>query len=247
MTSILDSRCEPEVPSLASQIHDIAQNIMDADNETERKSTDSIIALQAVVDANIAKLGEAKKQTEERWMETKDNETVRGIHETAAGLKARAEGLADFRASLESRREDVRQSAVATERLAAATTEAEGNRDVEVAIGTKKAAVVDEHISAVNSLLALYQNHLGLTITRGGGGDLSFSFTRLDPRSHSRAFSLRIHLHPATKEYAFVSATPPSNESHFRSLVTELNRSNNLQKFLCRARKLFLDSIQASS
>ena len=85
------------------------------------------------------------------------------------------------------------------------------------------------------------QTQMGLSVSRDVNGDLALTFTRLDPRSHSRPFTLALHLDPESKLYSFVSSSPKAD---FQPLVNALNRTNNLKKFICRARKTFADNLK---
>jgi len=240
MSSILlESRNESD-PSVASQIHDCTRELMEASNLIEVRAKESVGRVKAVVDANIAKAETSKKTVNETRKKEVENGAAQ-IKSEGNSLESQSVALQTLTREFEGTRAGLRQSVNAKGILAGEVIESAASRDLEKEICNKKKLVVDDYLDAVSKAVSVYQTHMGLTVDRNSNGDLEITFTRLDPRSLSRQFSLILHLHPGTKLYSFVSSSP---ELDFQPLANALNRTNNLKKFICRARRTFIENLK---
>jgi len=232
----MDSRAESESSSLASQIHDCARELMEATNVIEARAKESVDKIKSVSDANCTKVDAAKKSSDDK----KKKEVaiaVNKVKDEGAGLEAKASDLRGLRCASEAVRADLHQSKRLKTELAEEVVDLAETRDLEKRICGKKKVVVDDYFDAVDKQVALYQNQLGLAMRRDANGHLELTFTRIDARNSSRPFSLILHLHPNSKLYSFVSSSP---EADFQPLVDALNRTNNLKRFISRARRAFV-------
>jgi len=192
--------------------------------------------VKSLVDANLGKTETSKKTVNERRKKEVENGVGR-IKEEGTTLETQTASLKTLKRELEETKVDLRQSVTAKTNLAEEVIESAASRDLEKKICGKKKMVVDDYLDAVDKAVSVYQNHMGLSITRNSNGDLEVSFTR----SLSRPFSLVLHLHPNSKLYSFVSSSP---ELDFQPLVNALNRTNNFKKFVCRARRTFVENLK---
>jgi len=236
---LLDSRTEGD-PSLAAKIHDCTRELMEATNAIETQAKASVDKVKAVVDANACKVEAAKRNVYDQRKKQLDT-AVASANEEGKLLESQSGDLSTALSELESTRADLRQSETTKTDLTKELTELASTRDLEKKICGMKKSVVDDYVDAVDAAVAVYQTQMGLSVSRDVNGDLALTFTRLDPRSHSRPFTLALHLDPESKLYSFVSSSPKAD---FQPLVNALNRTNNLKKFICRARKTFADNLK---
>jgi len=240
MSSILlESRTESE-PSVASQIHDCTRELMDATNVIDFRAKECVEIVRAAVDANVSKVEMAKKDVNEKRKREVENSACK-IKDEGTNLEGQSNGLKSLKRGMEETQVDLRQSSTEKAHLAEGVIVSAATRDLEKKICGKKKLVVDDHLDTVDKVLSVYQTHLGLSIGRNPNGDLEMTFTRLDPRSPSRSFSIILHLHSNSKLYSFVSSSP---ELDFQPLVNSLNRTNNLKKFVCRVRRTFIENFK---
>jgi len=235
----LESRNDSE-PSVASLLHDCTRELMEATNVIDVGAKESVDKVKGLVDANLGKTETSKKTVNERRKKEVENGVGR-IKEEGTALETQTASLKTLKRELEETKVDLRQSVTAKTNLAEEVVESAASRDLEKKICGKKKMVVDDYLDAVDKAVSVYQNHMGLSITRNSNGDLEVSFTRLDSRSLSRPFSLVLHLHPNSKLYSFVSSSP---ELDFQPLVNALNRTNNFKKFICRVRQTFVENLK---
>jgi len=236
---LLDSRTESE-PSLASQIHDCTRELMEATNVIEVRAKDSVDKLKSAVDATCGRVDAAKKTVEEK-RKRQVAESVAIVKNEGVALETKSADLQSLQTASESLRSDLHQSSRLKTELEEKVVDLAATRDLEKQICSKKKLIVDDYFDAVEKQVNLYQSQLGLAMVRDSNGDLEMTFTRVDSRSPSRSFALVLHLHPHSKLYSFVSSTP---QLDFQPLVDALNRTNNLKKFLCRARKTFVANLR---
>jgi len=238
---LLDSRTEGE-PSLASQLHDCTRDLMEANNLIEIKAKHSVDEIKSIVDARCVKAETAKKEVDEK-RKRQINDGADKVKGEATAVESQSSNLTSLKNESEAIRVDLHQSGRLKTDLADEVVDLTATRDLEKTICDQKKTVVDDYIDANEKAVALYQTHLGLTIGRTPAGDLSISFTRLDSRSPSRAFHLVLHLDATSKLYSFVSSTPEAASADLQRLVGDLNRTNDLKRFICRARRIFLSRV----
>lgn len=240
MSSILlESRNDSE-PRVASLLHDCTRELMEATNVIDIRAKESEGVIKAAVESNIAKIDQAKKGAMEKRKKEVDLSAAK-VTEAGSNLGIQSTAFQALITDVEETRVNLRQALTAKESLAEGVIDSVASRDLEKKICAKKKLIVDDYLDAVEKAAAVYRTHLGLSLDRNSNGNLEMTFTRIDPRSLSRPFSLVLHLHSESKLYSFVSSSPSLD---FQSLVNMLNRTNNMKKFVCRVRRTFVENLK---
>ncbi|XP_022096713.1 kinetochore protein Spc25-like [Acanthaster planci] len=87
----------------------------------------------------------------------------------------------------------------------------------------------------LNKAGGLYRDRLGLQFKNIGGGQLQFAFTQLDQKDHNRVFLFTIKIE--NNKYNLTDCNPTIEG--LDEMVEELNKSNDLMKFVITTRRKF--------
>lgn len=92
-----------------------------------------------------------------------------------------------------------------------------------------------QRLEALNQAERFFKERMGLEFRKIDGEHVQFVFTNVDSKAHDRSFYLTVKI--ANNQY-YVTDCCPSIEG-IPAMVEELNKSNNLMKFVVETRKKF--------